>query len=49
MARKKEERKPEQGHAKETLDTTLAVEWWPTERPLPYEHNPRMSMVTVEA
>ena len=24
------------------LETTLTVEWWPTERPLPYEHNPRV-------
>ena len=27
---------------KDALETALEVEWWPIERPLPYEHNPRV-------
>jgi DNA modification methylase len=47
VAGKKEERIPGQGEQEEMLDTTLTVEWWPTERPLPYAHNPRVVTETA--
>jgi len=38
------EREPEPGNELEAqaLETDLAIEWWPIERPRPYEKNPRV-------